>query len=286
MNNSGQIIKSRVTDNFTVLPNEILQSTELTLLEKGLLVTLLSCPSNWIIYKTSLHRLLNDKKVNTDKAFKGLQDKGYILSVRVIGKKNTFIGWNHLVYDKPTTENDVNPCETADKSELRISEKPEIASSDIRETGVYNKYLEEQNTDKNKILTENNSGPSEPVADSLHIKIKKEFMAFYEKNKGTSYYWKAIDGKKTNSVISQISFKIKEKVADKEKAVVSDDSVMRGFRRLLELMKADVSPWYMLHLSMSNIDSKFNEIVALSTAPVKPKGKEEVKFTGSVPANV
>jgi hypothetical protein len=100
--NTGQIVKSRTTERFTTLPNDVIKSKELSLSEKGLLSYLLSLPADWVIYKQNLYNSLPDKEGTIDKVFKGLQQKGFIVSVRV-HDKNTgkFIGWNHVVYDIP-----------------------------------------------------------------------------------------------------------------------------------------------------------------------------------------
>jgi hypothetical protein len=84
--NTGQIIKSRTTERFTTLPNDVIKSKELTLSEKGLLSYLLSLPADWVIYKQNLYNSLPDKEGTIDKTFKALQTKGYIISVRVHDK--------------------------------------------------------------------------------------------------------------------------------------------------------------------------------------------------------
>ena len=103
--NTGQIIKSKTTERFTTLPNEIIKSKELSLEEKGFLSFLLSLPSDWVLYRHNLYKELPDAKGTIDRLFKSLQEKGYILSVRVHNSENgQFIGWNHIVYDCPYPE--------------------------------------------------------------------------------------------------------------------------------------------------------------------------------------
>jgi hypothetical protein len=99
--NTGQIIKSKTTERFTVLPNEVIKSKDLTIEEKGFLAFLLSLPSDWVLYKSNLYKELPDAKGTIDRVFRSLQDKGYILSVRVHDKAGQFVGWNHIVYDCP-----------------------------------------------------------------------------------------------------------------------------------------------------------------------------------------
>ncbi len=133
--NTGQIIKSRTTERFTTLPNEILKNKKLTLEEKGFLGFLLSLPSDWVIYRQNLYNELPDKKGTIDKLFRNLQQKGYILSVKVHDPKTgRFIGWNHVVYDIPAeidkNRQSVNPT----------SEIPDLGkSAPILKTNVLQK---------------------------------------------------------------------------------------------------------------------------------------------------
>jgi hypothetical protein len=107
--NTGQIVKSRTTERFTTLPNDLIKSKVLTLDEKGLLSYLLSLPADWVLYKQNLYTSLPDKKGSIDRAFKNLQKKNYIQSVKVNDKQTgRFIGWNHVVYDLPTRQSE-NP---------------------------------------------------------------------------------------------------------------------------------------------------------------------------------
>ena len=133
--NTGQIIKSRSTERFTTLPNDVIKSKELSLAEKGLLSYLLSLPADWVIYKQNLYNSLPDKEGTIDKVFKGLQQKGFIVSVRVHDKvTGKFIGWNHIVYDISTeTENHRDGC-------LPTSEFTDIGeSAPIQKTNVLQK---------------------------------------------------------------------------------------------------------------------------------------------------
>lgn len=122
--NTGQIIKSRSTERFTTLPNEVLKNKKLSLEEKGFLSFLLSLPCDWVIYRQNLYNELPDKKGTIDKLFRNLQQKGYILSVKVHDPKTgRFVGWNHVVYDIPA-EIDKNR-----QSANPISEIPDLGKS-------------------------------------------------------------------------------------------------------------------------------------------------------------
>lgn len=134
--NTGQIIKSRTTERFTTLPNDVIKCRELSLDEKGLLTYLLSLPSDWVIYKQNLYNSLPDKKGSIDKAFRNLQKNGYILSVKVHDPKTgRFIGWNHVVYDIP-----------ADIDKNRQSENPTSEITEFGESAPIQKTNVLQNT--------------------------------------------------------------------------------------------------------------------------------------------
>ena len=111
--NTGQIVKSKSTERFTTLPNELIKSKTLLLEEKGLLSYLLSLPSDWVIYKKNLYDSLPDKPGTIDRGFKGLQNKGYILSIKIHDlSTGRFVGWNHIVYDIPAENQDNRVRET------------------------------------------------------------------------------------------------------------------------------------------------------------------------------
>lgn len=121
--NTGQIVKSKTAGQFVTLTNEIARSGLLSLKAKGLLVHLLSLPSDWVLYKANLYNSINEKKGTIDAAFRELQLKGFVISVKVVDNLGRFVGWNHVVYDQP-----------AEIGETRHSENPTIGKSEIGET--------------------------------------------------------------------------------------------------------------------------------------------------------
>jgi hypothetical protein len=130
--NTGQIIKSRTTERFTTLPNEVIKSKDLSLEDKGLLSYLLSLPSDWVIYKQNLYNSLPDKKGSIDRSFKSLQKKGYILSVKVHDQKTgRFIGWNHVVYDIPAEVEKIQQSENPTSENTEFGENAPILKTNV-----------------------------------------------------------------------------------------------------------------------------------------------------------
>lgn len=103
--NTGQIIKSRTTERFTQIPNEVLRDPNLSLKAKGLLGMLLSLPSDWCIYKTQLPQFTKDGRDGTIAAFNELVEYGFIAAIKKINSKGQFDGWSYIVYNERTVQN-------------------------------------------------------------------------------------------------------------------------------------------------------------------------------------
>jgi hypothetical protein len=97
--NTGRIIKRRIEKNFTMISNDLINSKELSLEEKGLLIYILSLPDDWHLYKNSLASRTGEKPGTIDRIFKSLQEKGYIVSTQVKNGTGQFKGWDHIVFE-------------------------------------------------------------------------------------------------------------------------------------------------------------------------------------------
>lgn len=169
--NTGQIVRARSEINFTQIKNDILRSKSLTIEERGLLVYLLSLPLDWAIYKSKLHENIPDSKGTIDRVFKSLQDKGYIISVRVIdAKTKVFKGWNHIVYENPTLED----------SDTR--EKPTSVFADIGQSMPIQRQSINTNTEVN---TNTNNISARKVKKVFVPPTEEEVKAFFQENKYT-----------------------------------------------------------------------------------------------------
>lgn len=199
--NSGQIIRSKSTDNFTILPNELVKSEDLSLEEKGLLSFLLSLPSDWVLYKTQLTKHLPDSKGTIDRVFKSLQEKGYILSVKVIDNGH-FKGWNHIVYDS------------------RHQHLPTSAFADIGKSSPIQ---------RTEFLQSTNSIQS------------TEVLPFFEEISNNAWmdwirYRKEI-GKKLSLTTKNAQIKFLKQFSDQEIAEIINNSIKNGWQGLFDLKK-------------------------------------------------
>jgi len=100
--NTGRIVKAKNQYDFVQISNDIAQTKNLNLTEKGFLTYLLSLPDDWACYRKKLYEELPDKPGTIDNVWKSLQDKGFIVSEREMDKFGHFTGWKHTIYHNPT----------------------------------------------------------------------------------------------------------------------------------------------------------------------------------------
>jgi hypothetical protein len=146
MENIGQIVRSKKTgkSRYTPINNDILQSSQLTCEEKTILIYLLSLPEDWVVYKTVIWQKMNIGRNRFNAHWKGLVDKGYIVSVRVIDAETNLVrGWNHIVYEEPVlTES--RSTQSSDLPNLGLSENHTIYKEDIQQSNNLTKEREEE----------------------------------------------------------------------------------------------------------------------------------------------
>lgn len=150
------IYKSKHTQNFTVLNNEIFKA-KLSIEAIGLLAYFLSLPHDWIIYKTQLHSQLNLGKDKLDRIFKELQKSGYVITIE---KRNRGkIEYEHIVYDKPfnSEPNTEKPLTEKPYTEKPYTANPQLLNTkelSIEElnTKELNSFVETSSTDRNVVV--------------------------------------------------------------------------------------------------------------------------------------
>lgn len=151
-------------------------------------------------------------------------------------KQNEVIGSNL----KQTVESSSNV-----KQNQHVSVSVSVTDSDSVSDTVTNIDGKKINIPKNKFSV------------LLFNQIKNQFCSFYLENKKESYYWSGKDGGKVHPLCHKLVFKIKEKKP--EKVDVSDSEIADAFKYFL----TKIPPGFMTdNLSMSLIESKFNEIIS------------------------
>lgn len=108
--NTSKIYKVTLDGNFTQIPNETLQSDKLTCEEIYLISNLCSRAEGWVFVKTRYWRQTQLGRDRFNRAWKGLQDKGYIKSIKRM-KGNLIDGYDYKISYLPifgVTESQLN----------------------------------------------------------------------------------------------------------------------------------------------------------------------------------
>ncbi len=134
-----------------------------------------------------------------------------------------------------------------------------------------NKSKEEENKRK-----ENKSSENEFSAAK---EFKPIFEKFYFEKTKENYYWTGKDAAKCKPLFNKLSFKIKEKISAKKE--IENSEVITGFEYLLSIIKDE---WILSNLSISIIDSKFNEIIAQKNGIKKGNNSDRQSRVESVSA--
>ena len=89
---------------------------------------------------------------------------------------------------------------------------------------------------------------------TLVTKAKNIFEPYFEKKTGEKYYWKAADGAQMKRLLSQLRFSRQNKGLS-----VEDEDLLSTLQIFLDKITDN---WILSNLSVSNISSKYNELVS------------------------
>lgn len=178
------INKSSLTENFSTLPNEVVNSTGLSFKAKGILWYLLSKPSDWKVYIKEISQNSKDGVKSVRSGVKELIDSGYV--VRTTERDNGVItDWVYYVYDKPVNNLDNSP----------LSQKVEVGFVEVEKGTLLNtdNILNTNNTNtsykKSSIETLSSKQLHEHLSEKFGVDIKYvekecETMSDWLKSKG------------------------------------------------------------------------------------------------------
>lgn len=89
---------------------------------------------------------------------------------------------------------------------------------------------------------------------TIVTKARNIFEPFFEKKTGEKYYWKAVDGAQMKRLISQLKFS-----RESRDLPTTDDDLLAALQVFLDKINDN---WMLANLSVPNISSKYNELVA------------------------
>lgn len=95
------ILRKDVRSKYTIIDNEPIQSPELSLKARGMLVTLLSFPDDWHFNQRGLYGFMTDREASVKSALDELESKGYLTRTRSKRSDGTFEDWEWTVRESP-----------------------------------------------------------------------------------------------------------------------------------------------------------------------------------------
>lgn len=166
---------------------------------------------------------------------------------------------------------DYNPPKGKDKGvDWGIDNSKEIselrhALGELRaELRATNEKLGQARGNKKKKGEENNNNPpTPPEGEGINKKARLAFEEHYRQVFGSEYYWTAKDAGAMSQLLQKLRFQREQKQMD-----VSDESVLYALRYLLSSIREG---WIFENFSVTNINSKFNEIVSQAKSKYQNK---------------
>jgi len=198
------IYKSNHSSNYSVIPNEILNS-KLSLEAIGLLVSLLSLPKSWVIHKSVIHKHYGMGREKMERIFSELSDAGYFLSIKRIDPKTGHFTYEHIVYDKPY--NDSFLAETKHLGEL-------LADNEKDKSPLVDPPLSVKPSTINPTTYINTNEVSKQVLSKKLIKDKK--IKLFE------LFWDLYDKKSVRPKCEKVWLKLEMSVIEKILSVVPE----------------------------------------------------------------
>ena len=172
--NHMAILKNKTQGNYTVVSQNIMRDNNLSLTERGMLLTLLSLSDNWNLTIKGLSQILPDGKEKISKTLNSLIEKGYVTREQARGDKGKFDSITLEVHEAPTNQADhpENPS-IVEFSPCPENRDTENRDTEIRDTGNQPQY----NTDivNNKGVNNNKVCKTDTLSDSEYEDLISEF---------------------------------------------------------------------------------------------------------------
>jgi hypothetical protein len=146
---SKTIIRQKRTKNYTTIPNEMLNNTELSFKAKGIHAYLLSKPDNWAVYLNQLKKASKDGYDSVASGIEELITHRYVFRRPFSGDDPG--GWEYFVYDEPPIEDP-----------FRIGKIPNREISELEKPATTNTRLEKVRTN----IRSNSEPPLQVVSSS------------------------------------------------------------------------------------------------------------------------
>lgn len=176
------ILKNKTQGNYTIVSQNIMRDTNLSLSERGMLLTLLSLPDNWHLTIMGLCQILPDGKEKISKTLNSLIGKGYVTRIQSRGNRGQFDSTDLEVHETPIvpTNPPKKPHENFEERESITDSSPFPEYPDTANSNTGNPYSENQTQYITNISNTNKSNINEvcmadTLSDSEYEQLISEF---------------------------------------------------------------------------------------------------------------
>jgi len=168
------IHRTEKTRNYISIDNEIIRNDNLSLDAKGLLIFLLSLPTNWKINVQEIAKHNRDGVTVIYSALNELKNAGHVVEIITRNSNGTIAERNYQVFENPLDSENLNQeNETLDKENLK-------------QVNLDKENMTLQN--KEYINTKNEKRKSEPQSGSTHLKKLIDIPQTFEDCLGQKLY--------------------------------------------------------------------------------------------------
>lgn len=185
------VLKNKTQGNFTIVSQNIMRDKNLSISERGMLITLLSLPDNWHFTIKGLCEILPDGKDKIAKTLNSLIEKGYVTREQSRGENGKFDSTDLEVHETPILKKDepksgskepetpiftkISPCPEKPDTVNRDTENPLPENPPQYNTNISYNHKDNNTVSSNDTLTDSEYDDliSEFGKDNVDYQIRK-----------------------------------------------------------------------------------------------------------------
>lgn len=173
MENEEIVRNADISENFTIIGNNIIKDERLSIEARFVLIFMRSFKKGWVFYKKDLQERLNVGRRVLDRCFEELAEVGYLIETEMLEKQGLFTSKGYVVYPYSIKDDPITLYST-DVQNVQRKEEPSITKetadvqnvqrgvlSDVQNVHLINTNINTYNT----APTLNSSSPINKVTD-------------------------------------------------------------------------------------------------------------------------
>jgi len=128
------MIHIQKSSNYTVVSNECIQDSSLSMKAKGLWIYLMSLPNDWNLHQTELVRHFKDGRDAVSSAMKELEEAGYVIKKQITNSLGQYTDWDYTVFEVVNHADNPRPDTGFPTSGLSNADNPTLQSTNDKQS--------------------------------------------------------------------------------------------------------------------------------------------------------